>query len=240
MTRTKPGANHENRQIRIGRCKTGAADKSAIDRRSQLEQGARRINRVARQKMRDQDFVWHVLFVPQQKEFIAQKIITQWVVNNGQRLDQSPAGYVYLPLNARWRRESRYTRKKKRFAYPVIPGCLFFGTRNDASCWFALLRLHIVSGMMRVDDRLVTVSGQDLARFVNFNRKEIEGRRKHHETDDAKPLVCGDQAHVVDGPFEGYRVDIKAINGSSAQVLLNILGGIQEVEIAMDRLGSGP
>ena len=83
----------------------GSERNSATDRRNQLEQGARRINRAARQYMRDQRFIWNVLFVPPQKEYIAQKIISQWIGLNNNCPNGHPIGCVYLPLNARWRRE---------------------------------------------------------------------------------------------------------------------------------------
>jgi len=236
MVGKKRGLNFQKYDDRKRKNLSRGAGNAVMDRRSQLEQGARRINRAARQTMRDPRFIWHVLFVPPQKEFIAQKIISQWIDQASNCQNQPAVGCVYLPLNARWRRESRFTRKKKRFAYPVVPGCLFFGTRNEVNCWYELLKLHIVSGVMRVADRLVSVSGRDLEQFVKLNREEIEQQRKHHNGDEAKPLVCGDRVNVVGGPFEGHLVDIKAVNGETAKILMNFLGSNQEVDIATHRL----
>jgi transcription antitermination factor NusG len=236
MMQKKGGMKSQRYESQKGGKLLGADRNSASDRRNQLEQGARRINRAARQYMRDQRFIWHVLFVPPQKEYIAQKIISQWIDVNNNCPNGHPSECVYLPLNARWRRENRFTRKKKRFAYPVVPGCLFFATQVEVNCWYELLKLHIVSGVMSIANKPVCISGRDVEQFVNLNREEIEHRLKHPFDDRPKPLVCGDQANVIDGPFEGYLVDIKTINGESAKILLKFLGSNQEVYIATGRL----
>ena len=104
------------------------------------------------------------------------------------------------------------------------------------NCWYELLKLHIVSGVMSIANKPVCISGSDLEQFINLNREEIEDRLKHPISDEPKTSICGDQANVVDGPFEGYLVDITTINGENAKVLLKFLGSIQEIDIAIDRL----
>ncbi|MCP4070783.1 MAG: hypothetical protein GY742_03460 [Hyphomicrobiales bacterium] len=206
------------------------------DRRKQLEQGARRINRVARQRMGDESIIWYVLFVPSQKEYVTQKMITQWVDKNTLKPTGTDAGYVYLPLYSKWRRVNRFSRNKRRFAFPAMPGCLWFGVKKGNEAWFELFRLHLVHGVMSVANRPAGISGERLNRFIIENNREFgvpdaqQFMRSHHE------FKTGDKVKIVEGPLDGHLVDVQAIEGVKARILLELLGGSHEVEIALGKL----
>ena len=245
MNFEKRGTKHKRNENHKRRNTSASANQVVKDRRAQLEQGARRINRMARRYMHDKHFTWHVLFVPSQKEFIAQKIISQWIERrnfsqHGLQVNDAPFACVYLPLNARWRRESRFSRKKRRFALPIIPGCIFFGAQNSTDCWYELLKLHIVFGVMSIADEPVRISGNELENFIIQNRQEIENQLAHPHNIEPIAFAVGDKANVAGGPFEGTRVDIQTIKGQNAKILLELLGANHEVEIALSNLRSVP
>ncbi len=194
-------------------------------RRAPLEQGARRMNKTARDQMLNPDIVWYAVFVLSGKEFPAQKVLRHW------------AACIYLPLCRKWRRLNRYKRDKIKIAYPAVAGCLFVGFERGQESWFDIFRsVNSVYGVLGVNGRPVVLDGSRLAAFVNDNRilfdvaEEEKFMRTYHE------FKIGDRVQIVDGPFGGHVVDVRDIKGKNAYILLNLLGGIQNVEISLDKL----
>ncbi len=191
---------------------------------------------MARQHMGDESIIWYVIFVPSQKEYIAQKMITQWIGKNSPNPAGNDVGCVYLPLYSKWRRVNRFSRNKQRFAFPALPGCLWLGVQKGNETWYELFRLHLVYGVMSVANRPAGISGERLNRFIVENNRELDVpdvqqfMRSHHE------FKTGDKVKIVEGPFDGHLVDVRAIKGGKAKILLELLGGSQEVEIALGKL----
>lgn len=194
------------------------------DRRQQLEQGARRINTAARSQMSNGNCAWYVGFVPPQKEFIAQKMLKQF------------GAYAYLPMHRKWRRANRTTREKKCYAYPALPGCLFFGLEIERERWYDLFNLGPVRGVLGLHGKPTALPGARLNAFLEENgdaftvADEQRFMRTHHE------FATGDRVNVVDGPFDGRVAEVTEIVNSSAKIWINLLGTQHLVDIGLDQL----
>ncbi|PHR85952.1 MAG: hypothetical protein COA78_38545 [Blastopirellula sp.] len=193
-------------------------------RRDALERGARRHNRQAREQMGNDATNWFVAFVPPQKEFIAQKILTRW------------GGHVYLPLALKWRRVNRYARAKQRIAYAAMPGCVFLGLAADDPRWYDLFLLDTVRGVLGLEGEPAALSGDGLHEFIERNRAKFTApdeqkfMRTHHEFD------VGDSVQIISGSFDGHTTKVEEITGRRAYFWLNLFGQITKCSVALDQL----
>ena len=194
-------------------------------RRALQEQRIRHANRAARSLMADPDTVWSAALTLSGAEYRAQRALRHW------------RACGYLPLCRRWRRVNRYARGKTLIAYPAIAGCLFVGFHRGRERWFDVFRsIPSLYGVLGVRGRPVAIDGARLLRFIHDNRfrfdaaEEERFMRTHHE------FTIGDRVHIVEGPFAGRVVDVRQIKGRYAHILLDLLGGPQNVEILLDKL----
>lgn len=195
------------------------------ERRKSLEQGARRLNRSARDKMRRPDMVWFVVFALSGQEFAAQKLLRHWGAS------------AYLPLRSKWRRLNRYQRVKERVAYPAIAGSLFVGFPSHEVPWFDIFRsLPSVYGVLGVTGKPVAIPGERLAQFVADNRFKLSAAEEEKHMRTYHEFAVGDRVGVVDGPFAGHVAKVEKIDGSKAHMLIHLLGGIQEMAFPVGSL----
>lgn len=183
------------------------------------------MNKTARSRMQNDGVVWYVVFVMTGKEYLTQRMLSNWGAS------------VYLPLCRKWRRLNRYTRDKTKIAYPAVAGSLFVGFERGQERWFDIFRsISSVYGVLGIDGRPVTVDGGRLETFIQENRfrfnvaGEEQFMRTYHE------FQIGDRVQIVDGPFDGHIVDVKDIKGRNAYILIDLFGTTQDVAISLDKL----
>lgn len=193
------------------------------DRQKSLEQGARRLNKSAREKMNHPEMVWYVVFVIAGREYIVQKVLKHW------------GAQVYLPLCTKWRRVNRFKREKERIAYPAIAGSMFVGFPNDNVDWFGMFtEVQSVYGVLGVDGKPFAIPGARLSQFVADNRFKLNAAEEEKFMRTYHEFAVGDLVSVVEGPFSGHVAKVEKIDGERAYMLIKLLGGIQHVGFPID------
>lgn len=144
---------------------------------------------------------------------------------------------AYVPLSRKFRRTNRFRREKIRIAYPATPGCVFAGFLPGQERWYEVFTdVPSLYGVLSADGAPIAVEGNRLAEFVHDNRFRFEAAeierymRTHYE------FKTGDRVRIAEGPFEGHLVDVHEIRGAKAHILIELLGGAQEVAIPLDKL----
>lgn len=88
----------------------------------------------------DGEYHWYALDVMRQKEYVA-----------GLILDRMGC-VTFIPTETRFRKKTRYSKSKLEVAHAAIPGTIFAGFPS-APNWFRVMGLHVVNGVLSVDDR---------------------------------------------------------------------------------------
>lgn len=139
---------------------------------------------------------------------------------------------IFLPTKKVWRRKSKYSKDKHLVAYPLIVGWVFVGWPSGENRWADLFATNLVLEVAGIDGRPFPIPQTAIdGLFKRWGGQDTRapGReqfmRTHYEF---KP---GDDVRVVEGPLEGQRVKVVDLYGPKAKVLLDLLGGEQEVEI---------
>jgi transcription antitermination factor NusG len=197
-----------------------------VNRRKQMEQGARRTNRKARANMGDRSYTWYVVFVMSQKEYIAQKILTAWGAS------------VCLPLVRKLCTVNRFATKKKQrkhLATAAVPGVLLLGVRGEMD-WYDLSKLRVVYSVLGVNGAPVEMDGVRLRRYLADNHEEFGLSRESNSETAPDVFTTGDRAQIAAGPLKGQLIDIKDIQGDQAYFISQLFGGEQEIKITLDKL----
>lgn len=148
------------------------------------------------------------------------------------------AGFeVFLPVKKVWRQKNRYTREKHLVSVPLLADWMFVGMRaaegsgHSAPGWSDLMSLNVVVGVLGSNGYPIQLSDQAvLEMMVNYS----EGRQSHRvrrRIGERRACAVGDEARILQGPFEGCQVQVVDMKGRSARVLLNMLGGDLPVEV---------
>lgn len=142
---------------------------------------------------------------------------------------------VFMPRRTVWRWAPGVggkKRKKVEVPRPLFPGWLFVAMAPGETRWRDLLEtpgVLAVAGLHGapaiVNSRAVRVLAQ---RFpAGFVRAASAERYMRSRAEFAK----GDQVRVADGPLEGMTVEVVAVRGRHAKVLLTMLGTVREVDV---------
>lgn len=118
--------------------------------------------RSERKKFNDDELHWYALDVVRQKEYVAGHIFSKrgWM--------------TFIPTSTKFRKKNRYTKGKLEVAHPEIPGVVFVGFPT-APDWFSVMRLHLVNGVLSVDDhprRIDTASKE----WLQYRGYRTDGR----------------------------------------------------------------
>ena len=196
------------------------------NRRDALAQGVRRMNREAMSWM-GSDRLWYVGVVQPQKEFLAQRQLTQRGV------------YTYLPLARRWRRIRPFAPNKTRVTLPALTGYVFLAPSQSASArpgggFAALGGVACLRGLLGADGAPQALCGDRILTFLSENDFDVPDVQRHMRTGHA--FGIGDKVQIMAGPFDGHVVDVRDIRGPVAKVLVSLLGGDREIDLPVDNL----
>ena len=193
--------------------------------REALERGARRMNRTARNAMRDPNIDWYVVFALSGKEFLVQQGLRTF----------SPA--VYLPMRWHWRIVNRTTRVKARIAYPAIAGWLLVGFERGQERWFEIFRsLASITGVLGIDGHPAAFNGKVLETFLDQNEKSFDVPDYEQFMRSGEEFAVGDCVRIMDGPFAGQVDDVREIRDDRAKIFIECLNKTHEVSIPIDNL----
>lgn len=131
-----------------------------------------------------------------------------------------------VPVVERYRARNRYAKSKVKVTYALMPRYLIVGFEPDAmQPWRDLFGNSWVQGVVMDEAGPMPVYRKQLARFLG----ELGGptwaapdweryMRSRHEF---KP---GDYVDVAEGSLAGWRVQVDAIVGEAAKIIVNLLG----------------
>ncbi|WP_185982666.1 transcription termination/antitermination protein NusG [Aureimonas mangrovi] len=159
---------------------------------------------------------WYGLLVTAQKEFAAQVILERYGLA------------TYVPCRHEWRRRSKYSKAKEVKTYAVAPRYIFAGFKPGTPLWFDLFNLpliHAAVGINGTPKPVPTVAMAQLLRKTGGGLSAPDAHRfmkTHHE------FAAGDEVEVTGGPFSGWKVPVKEINGGTATVIVQLFGGAVE------------
>lgn len=167
---------------------------------------------------------WYALRVQPQKERLTRLLLTE-------------RGFpAWTPLEHRRERASRYTTRIARRRRPLLVGYVLAGLpggpdARDRALAMAL-GISTVTGIVTSDGRPQPLARREVEHLMLVDQGEIVALPKP-----------GERMLLVDGPLaahplaESCMVDLRAINGTQARILVGLLGGI-EIEVPLDRLAT--
>ena len=109
----------------------------------------------------DDELHWYALDVVRQKEYVAGYILGRM------------GAMTFIPTETRFRKQNRYRKSKVEVGYAAIPGTIFAGFQG-APNWFRVMNLHLVNGVLSLDDkpRRIDTACRD---WINYRSRQLDG-----------------------------------------------------------------
>ena len=192
--------------------------------RKTFQARARLINRAARARLTNEGMRWYILVSTPQGDMAAQRILRDKGV------------YSIVPLDFRYRKASKYTKRKMRVVSPAMPGYLFVGMEEGEEDWPAILGLNVVRGVVGVDGCPKPVDGCVVLAFLQSGADKWSVPKEYKFMRSNKEFDIGDEVEIVVGPFSGQVTKVKAIEGSDAKIQLMVFGSTQDIAFPLDGL----
>src|SRR5690606_29311991 len=128
---------------------------------------------------------WYVAVVPAQKEFAARDRLKD-------------LGYqVMVPVEYKWRRKSRHTRKRIEVAVPLLPRYVFVGT-DCPLYWWQVRRCPLIQGFLGWDGMPTPLPPAGVRALERLQFGIPEPISNPH-----KSIKAGDQVKFVTGAMRG-------------------------------------
>lgn len=175
-------------------------------------------------------YTWFVAFTPPQKEFTAEKLLG----------DSGLATFFPTRRELHWSNGADAARgwKGKRVKeYPLFPRYVFIGMLEPM--WIAVWGLtrdphRVVTSILGVDDVPAVVPHKPLwALMQRHGGGEFTAPESHRYMVTGREFSEGDRVLTDDGLFEGL---VENINGTTAQVIVKMLGASRQVTIPLENL----
>lgn len=114
-----------------------------------------------RQEYADDELHWYALDVVRQKEYVAGHILNRM------------GCVTFIPTETRFRKQNRYRKGKIEVGYAAIPGTVFAGF-PEAPDWFRVMNMHLVNGVLSVDDkpRRLDTSSEE---WIKYRGRQLDG-----------------------------------------------------------------
>lgn len=167
---------------------------------------------------------WYILWVPPQKEFVAQTILSRYGLTTS------------VPVRREWRRFSRYTREKRLVDFPLVPRYVLTGFPGREIAWLSVLTLPVVSSVIGIDGAPYRVPRDQIAEHLRRYASGLEAPQEQRYMVTHKEFAVGDEVEITAGPFTGHRVPVKEIRGATAKAMMTLLGETREITIPLENL----
>lgn len=118
---------------------------------------------------------------------------------------------------------------------PILPGYVLVELEAERD-WRIVGACPMAAGVLAFGGIPAIFRPAELRKLV---RCELREQRRWRRRDDPQPLPfrVSDLVEVIDGPFEGLKVEVLSILGkASATVLCNLFGRLNEVELGIEKL----
>ena len=159
---------------------------------------------------------WYVAVVPAQKEFAARDRLKD-------------LGYqVMVPVEYKWRRKSRHTRKRIEVAVPLLPRYVFVGTDCPLS-WWQVRRCPLIKAILGWDGVPKPLPPEAVKALEGLNFA-IPTFNPH------KSIRAGDDVQFIIGPLRGKIAKVRKIVAKRAKVLIEVFASMREIEVPLEIL----
>lgn len=166
---------------------------------------------------------WYALVVPPGAEFRAETALKR-------------RGYsVFVPHEWKWRRVSRYAKRRVSKPYPILVRYVFIGFEGSPP-WATIENIEGVRGQARLvafSGRPARLDPDDVSYLMRLCGESVPGRQTPNPH---KGLKAGDAAQIVSGPLQGQIVRIEKLDAKRAQAYFGMLGSMRTIEISLANL----
>jgi len=175
---------------------------------------------LSRSWMRESPDMWYVLRVEPQKEFTVETILGNMGL------------VARVPYSEKWIKNSRKHRDKRVVKRPLLRTHIFVHLPVKIN-WFHIKAVKLITGVL-CNPNPIRLSTEAIDEFSRMG-KRIKQYQEHQPTN--LNYEVGDRVEVLDGPLEGFKVDVKSIKGMTATVVFDIMQAQRKVEIDAANLG---
>lgn len=163
---------------------------------------------------------WYALVVAAQKEFVVEKLL------------RKRRHKAFVPIEIRWRRVNRYSRKMGPWHYPMFPRYTFAGFVGHPP-WHELYDLSMVHGVVGFNG-----APQPLPEGVIETLERISGSYLPGQSPSRRSFAIGDDVVIEFGVMQSQRGKLQSIAGKRARVLLEFFSTCTEVDLPIDFLAA--
>lgn len=171
------------------------------------------------------EVAWHIVRINRADEFRAQTMLSRLGV------------WVFLPTETKWRRLNRYAKEKRQRDYPLLARYLIVGLVKGGPGWLALFKTGYIKGVVCENGRPYRLYQQEVEALnaaLAAGAYVAPGAQRFMRS--GAEFAKGDEVFIVDGPYEGRKVQVADIVGPSAKIPLDIFGDKRLVDVPLDVL----
>lgn len=168
---------------------------------------------------------WYALRIAPQAEFVTAHLLRRRGV------------VAWAPCLTKWVQGNRYQPQFKRAVRrPLLVGYAFVKV-DRAVLWERVFSVAAVLGVVSLSGRPWPIRACDIAR-VRHASSRLRARERDRLMPTNRGFEVGDEVEVLDGPLDGFRVRVMAIEDGKAKALLQIFGRESEALIPLAQLGA--
>lgn len=131
---------------------------------------------------------------------------------------------AWYPSETAYRRGPRARTKRQPYERRVAPGYVFArftGWPQWDRLFYTPPSSHYVRGAVGVEGRPLAITDEVLSQMAMIPDELARLRRQQQEARRIKP---GDRVEVIDGPMQGWVVEVASLKGGMAMLMLPLLG----------------
>ena len=192
--------------------------------RQAFQARARLINRSARSRLTSSDLRWYCLVVAPQHDMAAQRIL------------RDKGFHSFVPLDYRYRKVSKFSKKKMRVVTPAMPGYMFIGMERGREDWPTVMDINVVAGVIGVRGCPVSVDGAEVLAFLVGGADKWSVPKEHRFMQSNKEYDVGDDVKIAIGPWSGQIVTVREIDRTKAKISLEVFGAAHDIVLPLDAL----
>jgi transcription antitermination factor NusG len=203
------------------------ATRDAERRAEQRRRDEERIRRVDG-LLTQYDGDWHVVLVPPQKELLVERLLVS-------------LGFpAFVPIQFRWRRVNSHQKVRRHVPYVMASRYVFIGRQKGGKPfpWSKLLALDLINRTLTYRDAQGEVWPVGIPRGImrDLFATSQEANDRLSKVRLNKSVAAGDAVQLIRGPFAGHVVDIQGIERGRAQVIVQLFGKANEIEVELGDL----
>ena len=175
-------------------------------------------------RLNSREYKWFVPCVPPQRELVAKRILT----------DAGFATFVPTKFEPKFANAVNRARMKKTLLeLPIMPRYCFLGMNGHTPGWAGVFKFRIITGILWHGGKPYEVPHDPLRRFMwRHSAGEFSAPDHHRYMQTHREFEEGADV-ISDLGIEGK---VMKITGNMAKVLIKLLGGKHEVDIALEKL----